>query len=345
MLLIFALAVVACKKEQDVVVYTPAERKTQPSVVDGDPLALLPSGIVGLVSADARALFSAEFGNELLAVADRFAPLPRASGFDPKRDLERIVVASYSMQGVDTLGVARGTFDAEAVSRSVESGDPSPLGIPLSPGEYAGYKTYAVNDIAFTVLSPKTVLFGTPTALQRALDRIKEGRAQRQLPTWLDKLLATPGAPVVLALDLGGEPAPDALRRQLPFLDGLETGRAVVNFEAPGINVAGTLTYGDEAAAARGAASLLQTEQLLQTYAWVLSALGISQPIERIQAEPRGKEAVFVVAVRGQAVKQLLAKVPTLPPRSPTPAPTEPAPAPAPTPAPTEPTPALGPSP
>jgi hypothetical protein len=125
----------------------------------------------------------------------------------------------------------------------------------------------------------------------------------------------------------------------------LETGRAVLNFEAPGVNVAGTLTYGDEAAAARGAASLLQTEQLLQTYAWVLSALGISQPIERIQAEPRGKEAVFVVAVRGQAVKQLLAKVPTLPPRSPTPAPTEPAPAPAPTPAPTEPTPAPGPSP
>lgn len=331
MIVVCALALAGCKKEQDVVVYTPDEKRTETSVVDGDPMALLPSGIVGLVAADAQALFAAEFGNELLAVADRFAPVPRASGFDPKRDLDRLVVASYSMQGIDTLGVARGKFDAEAIARSVESGQPSPLGMPLSKSSYAGHQVYTVNDVAFAVLSPKTVLFGTPTALQRALDRIKEGRAQRQLPAWLEKLLATPGAPIVAALDLGGEPAPDALRRQLTFLDGLETGRAVANLAPPGVNLAGTLTYGDETAAQRGAESLVRTEQLIETYSWALRALGIAQPIERIQAEPRGKEAVFVVAINGQAVKDLLAKLPALPPKPPAP---DPAPAAPPAPSP-----------
>jgi hypothetical protein len=311
-LLVVAM-VMGCSKAPDVVAYTPAEKKAEPAL-DADPLALLPSGMVGLVALDVKPLLSASFGNEIAIWSERLAPLPKSAEFDPKRDVDRVIIASYSLQGVDYIGVARGRFHPAAIESAAQSGEPSPWGAPITQSTYAGRSVIAVQDAAMTVLSEQTVLFGNPTALQRALDRIQEGRVERKLPGWLDKLLATPDAPIVAGLDLAGQPAPDALRRQLRFLEGLETARIVGNYEAPGVNLAGTLTYGEAGAAERGAESLNGVQDLMARYEWVFKALGVGQPLERLQAQPRGKEATFVVAVNGESLRQLLVRLPTLNP-------------------------------
>jgi hypothetical protein len=261
-----------------------------------------------------KPLVAANFGAEAVALSERFAPLPKSAEFEPKRDVDRVIIASYSLQGVDYVGVASGRFKPAAIEKAAKSGEPSPLGFPITQSTYAGRSVMTVQDAAFTVLSERTVLFGNATALQRALDRIQEGHVERKLPTWLDKLLATPNAPIVAGLDLAGHPAPDALRRQLSFLDGLETGRVVGNYQAPGVNLAGTLTYGDSAAAQRGADALNRVQDMAARYEWVFKALGVGQPIERLQAEPRDKEATVVVALNGDAIKQLLIRLPTLNP-------------------------------
>lgn len=323
--LLVAAGWVGCSKEPDVVAYTPAEKKAEPAI-DADPLALLPSGMLGLVSLDLKPLLAASFGGELVALAERFAPLPRSAEFDPKRDVDRLIVASYSMQGVDYVGVARGRFKPAAIEAAAKSGEPSPLGAPVTQSTYAGRSVATVQDAAFAVLSQRTVLFGNPTALQRALDRIQEGHVERTLPTWLEKLLATPKAPIVAALDLAGQPAPDALRRQLGFLEGLETARVVGNYDPPGVNLAGTLTYGDAGAAQRGTESLNRMQDLLTHYEWVLKALGVGRPLERLEAQPREKETTFVVAINGDSLKQILVRLPTLNPSAfPLGAPTSPA--------------------
>jgi hypothetical protein len=311
---VLVLAMVfGCSKAPDVVAYTPAEKEAEPAV-DADPLALLPSGMIGLVALDMKPLLGASFGGEIATLSERFAPLPKSAEFDPKRDVDRVIIASYSLQGVDYIGVARGRFKPAAIENAAKSGESSPLGAPITLSTYAGRSLITVQDAAFTVLSERTVLFGNPTALQRALDRIQEGRVERKLPNWLDKLLATPNAPIVAGLDLAGQPAPDALRRQLSFLEGLETARVVGNYEPPGVNLAGTLTYGEAAAAERGALSLNRMQDLMARYEWVFKALGVGQPLERLQAEPRDKEATFVVAINGDFLKQLLVRLPTLNP-------------------------------
>ncbi|MBN1607944.1 MAG: hypothetical protein JW940_15005 [Polyangiaceae bacterium] len=311
---LLALAIVfGCSKAPDVVAYTPAEKKAEPAV-DADPLALLPSGMIGLVALDMKPLLGASFGSEIAALSERFAPLPKSAEFDSKHDVDRVIVASYSLQGVDYVGVVRGRFKPAAIENAAKSGEPSPLGAPMTQSTYAGRSVIAVQDVAMTVLSEQTVIFGNPTALQRALDRIEEGRVERKLPTWLDKLVATPNAPIVAGWDLAGQPAPDALRRQLGFLEGLETARVVGNYESPGVNLAGTLSYGDAVAATRGAESLNRMQDLMARYEWVFKALGVGQPLERLQAEPRDKEATFVVAINGNSLKQILVRLPTLNP-------------------------------
>ena len=53
-----------------------------------------------------------------------------------------------------------------------------------------------------------------------------------------------------------------AASEQVPFLSGVSRLRMLGNFQTPGINVVGTLDYGDADAANRGAASLVQMREL-----------------------------------------------------------------------------------
>jgi hypothetical protein len=108
---------------------------------------------------------------------------------------------------------------------------------------------------------------------------------------------------------LRANPVPDAARQQLPFLNGLETARVLGNFESPGLNFAGTLSYPDESASQKGAASINQIAQNLDSYGWMLAFLQIQQPVRKLQAQAEAKDTKFVLSVDGVAVSSLLDRV------------------------------------
>src|SRR4051812_31995995 len=109
------LSLAGCPKTEDVIVHTGAGKEKTAVEIDTDPLALLPGGAITVGVLDMEALFASQFGDKLLEVARRRAPVPEAAGFDPKRDLKKAYFGVYSMQGADVAGVAVGNFDPKKI--------------------------------------------------------------------------------------------------------------------------------------------------------------------------------------------------------------------------------------
>jgi hypothetical protein len=303
------LALVGCPKSEDVIVHTgQGKEKTAPQI-DADPLALLPGGAITVGVLDMNALFASQFGDKLLEVAKRRAPVPEAAGFEPKRDISKVYFGVYSMQGADVAGVALGHFDPQKIEAAADGVQKTPLGVQVTKSTYAGRALYTADSIGFTILTTRTALFGNQTGIRRALDRIKEGTAKRELPAWATKVLNPGSAPFAFGSNLKENPVPNALRSKLPFLDGVETLAVVGNFAPPGVNLAGTLVYPDEASAKTGAAKVAETRAMLDTYTPFLAILGIPQPVRKLEADAVGKEGHFVAGVDAVAFSALLARL------------------------------------
>jgi hypothetical protein len=306
LIVLAALLALGCPKQEDVIVQTAADKELRAEDIDREPLALLPSGAVGVAVLDAQQLFASQFGPKLLNLTRSLAPLPPSANFDPQRDLQRLVVAVYSTQGADGVGVATGRFDKAAIESSADGVQVTPLGAPVVRSSYAGRTLYTARNIGFVVLTERTVLIGTETAIRRALDRIKEGRVRKAVAPWMGKLLDDPKAPIAVGFDLRAQPLTDAARQQLQFLDGLETGTMIGNFQPPGLNVAGALSYEKNEAAQKGAQNLSNISQQLSNWGWLMQLIGIAQPVRRLEAQASGKEAQFVAELDGQGVASLL---------------------------------------
>jgi len=266
----------------------------------------LPSSAIAVLVVDAKPLFASQFGTKLLELSKKRVPLPPSAGFDPGRDLQKVYLGTYSMSGVDVSGVAVGTFDKAKIEAAADGTQQTPLGVPVTKSKYAGRTLYTAGNVGFTVLTSRTALFGNDTGIRRALDRIKEGRAKRQLTASMEKLLTTQTAPLVFVADLATHPLPNSTRRELPFLNGVETASVIGNFQDPGVNLAGTLAYGSDADAQKGAEGLLSARQMLETYGPVLAVLGIPQPVKQLEATPKGKNTEFKIGVDAAAVAVLL---------------------------------------
>jgi len=303
------LALAGCPKSEDVIVHTgQGKEKTAPQI-DADPLALLPGGAITVGVLDAQALFASQFGEKLLEVAKRRAPVPDAAGFEPKRDVTKLYFGVYSMQGADVAGVAVGRFDPKKIEAAADGVQKTPLGVPVTKTTYAGRALYTADSVGFTILTTRTALFGNQTGIRRALDRIKEGTAKRELPAWATKVLSPGGAPFAFGSNLKDNPIPNALRSKLPFLDGVETLAVVGNFAPPGVNLAGTLVYPDEDSAKTGASKVAQTRAMLETYTPFLAIIGIPQPVRKLEGDAVGKEGHFVAGLDGVAVSALLSRL------------------------------------
>ncbi|MEB2322804.1 MAG: hypothetical protein OZ921_09835, partial [Sorangiineae bacterium] len=198
--------------------------------------------------------------------------------------------------------------DPAAIEQAAGSTEGTPLGAPVVASSYAGRKLYTARNLGFVVLTPRTVLLGDETGIRRALDRIKEGRVSRRVPGWMEALLKTPNVPLVLGFNLRGQPLTESAREQLPFLQGLETARMLGNFQPPGMNVAGTLSYESETAAQAGAANVTALRELLKTYGFLMSLLGVSQPFQKLDARAQGSDAQFVAELDGRALDSLIDK-------------------------------------
>lgn len=292
----------ACSKKEDTIIATADQVNVTAADVDQDPLALLPAGAIGIVRVDAPALFQSQFGQRLLSIVSARIPVPPSAGFDPARDLSTVYIGMYSMQGVDVAIVATGNFHPDAIEHAADGTTVTPLGAPLVKTTYAKRTLYVSRNVGFSVLTDHTVLAGDETGIRRSLDRLSEGRAKHDVPKSMDNVLKTPNAAMAGAFDFGGQPLAAAVVQQFPFLRGVRTARLLGNFQPPGLNVAGSMAYPDPDSAKAGAQSILQVNQMLRSYSFLMTLFGIGNPIQNLQAVPNGNDAEFVVAIDSRAI-------------------------------------------
>ena len=305
------LSLAGCSHTEDVIVQTGAGKEPSVLDIDKEPLALLPGNVVGIASVDPTQLVASPFGGRLLALLNQRLPVPPSAGFDPARDLQHLYLGLYSMQGADLSGVALGKFDKAKIEAAVNGVEKTPQGVAIAKRQYAGRTLYTAAGFGFCLLTDHTALFGNDTGIRRALDRVREGRVRRQTLPWMDKLLdSEQTAPIVAGADLRAQAIPEAASSNLAFMKGLQTMAFVGNFKDPGVNLAGTLVYEDEAGATLGAQNVQALAQKLGTYGTLLALVGFPQPVRQLQAEAKGKQAAFVVGLDGAALVQLLDKLP-----------------------------------
>jgi hypothetical protein len=298
-----ALAVGCGGSGQEVIVKTADGRGLTAEDIDRAPLALLPPDGFAWVHIDVTRAAQSSVGQRLLDYAETRVPINAETGFVARRDLTRVVVGAYSLQGVDFAGVASGRFDPERIAQAAKTDQVSARVGRIVESEYAGRKLYTVQNVGFVVLTPHTLLFGNETGIRRSLDRIQEGRAQNELPGWVSELLAAPAAHFVSGFDLTTGPVATAVAPRLAFLRGAQLARVLGNFEPPGVNLAGTITYPDEQAAARGAADL---QRQGSNVALAARLLGLGKPIQKLEAQPAGNDAQFVISLDESALDKAL---------------------------------------
>jgi hypothetical protein len=172
--------------------------------------------------------------------------------------------------------------------------------------KYAGNDVYTAGNVGFTVVTAHTMLVGNETGMRRALDRIRDGRVRREVPEWMTKLMDNPQASMLLAGDLTNQPHVAAMAKAAPFLNGLMNFRVIGNFQPPGVNLAGTLSYPDATSAVAGANALRGAGQMAGAMN-VLAFLGLGSPLKDLQVQAQDADATFVIAVDGQNLVRLLA--------------------------------------
>ena len=302
---LFSLFVSSCGKQGDSVVMTADGTRLSSEEIDRDPLALLPAGVIGLVHIDAQAAFQSQLGPSTNKLIQAALPLGSEANFDPGRDVRRVIVGLYSLQGADAAMIVQGTFDPDAIRSAASLGRPNALGVQLTRLEYANNDLFVAGDIGFVVVTRQTMIAGNETGIRRTLDRIRDKRVRREIPDWMATLVDEPKASVVGVADLSTDPAVRAASQQAPFLNGLTVARVLGNFEAPGINFAGSLTYPDNATAQTASASLDQLGQLT-SYANLLAIIGIQPPIQNLQVRVEQRDVQFIAAVNAQGAAQML---------------------------------------
>ena len=287
-------------------------------VIEGDPWILVPSGALIVATFDAKA-FSGQttFGPQVAQLVEQYAPIGAEAGFSPARDLDRVDVGSYSLAGYDVLAVLIGRFDLQKIQELAKNKTATKGGGgPIVESTYAGRTLYTVSNVGFTVLTPKVVIAGTETAIRRALDRIKDGRAKRDVFPWMLDTMATPGVALAAAGDFKNQPlgAMAVQGFRVPATDGLTAFRALGTFQEPGLQIAGALTYDNDAHAQAGQAGFKQLVAMYNGYATVSGAL---PPVRDVTATIEKTDVQVKFAVDDQSLRTFLGKVPQLfpPPR------------------------------
>jgi hypothetical protein len=273
--------------------------------LDSDPLALLPGSAVIVANVDARSLWdSSTVGPQLGAIADRLMPLGDDAGFEAKRDVDRVVLASYATGGIDVAAIVSGRFD----QAKFEAATKSKGGSTLTKTMYADRATYAAGGAVWSVLTAKTVVAGTSEAVRRVLDKLKTGKIERAEPPWVIETLQTQGAELAVAGDFASQPlvAASIGSLNLPWLEGLHVARVIGNFQKPGMNVAATLTYGDAQQASSAADGVRTVTGWIKLLGPFLG--GVS--LQNLDVQTAGTDMQCKFAVDDQTLSSILALAP-----------------------------------
>lgn len=294
----------ACSGKESIVALGDG-KKLSAEEIDADPLALLPGGALVVWQADAAALLASSMGPQILRTSLALVPLTPEMNFEPRRDLKKLYGAGYSMQSADVAMVAQGDFDPDAIKKAADRGALSAAGKPLQKTSYGGNDLYLTGDVGFVVLTRHSLLVGNPAGLRRALDRLRDARVRREIPDWIEELLKTPSAEVVVGADITGQTVASTVSQQLPFVQNLTRIRAIGDFKDPGMNLAGSLSYTTPQTAAAG------NEQIRGLSAQasalnLLSFVGISSPLRNLQTSVKESDVQFIAQVDGPVFAAML---------------------------------------
>ena len=282
-----------------------ASPKTESNMEDA--FALLPGNAIAVGTVDARAFFGSKtFGAELSKLVEKYIPIGAESGFQASRDVDRVTFGSYSYQGVDAAAVIVGRFDEAKIKQVAAQHTPTKNGGVLVASQYAGRDVYTMNNIGFTLLSSTRAVAGTESGIRRVLERIKDNRVQRDIAKWMLETAETPGAAAAVAADFASQPMPAEAMRQIPvpFLQQAKALRVLLTFKEPGVQVAGSMTYADEATATT---SVEQVKQAASMSKW-LSLVGIK--IQNVEIKSEKQDVQVKLEVDDASLRTVLATAP-----------------------------------
>jgi hypothetical protein len=171
--------------------------------------AMVPSEIQQLIGVDYRAIKDSPTAQALKqqVLPDNLKELETALkgiGIDAEHDLDQLNFASFRTEkkGIQTIGVAQGSFSAKAVLKKLK----------LKKITATKYNTTAIypmdNGLVMTFLDDNTLAFGTDASLRSALDT-KDGKRPSldSNPTMAEQMAAVDGAPLWSILDQKGTQA------------------------------------------------------------------------------------------------------------------------------------------
>jgi hypothetical protein len=312
-----ALGPISCGGEQP----TSSVPRASAIDVDGDPVALLPPGAVLGFFAEVHGLVTnPALGRDISAMLDSQLPGGQEVGFVPRRDLDRVVVASYGLQGTDTLAVLRGHFDAAAIEKAARSAAGAGVAAQASPSNviglgtsYGGHALYTLEDGRFAVLSPKTILAGNGHALELALDRIKSGGAGPGLAPQMVEALHVKDAACAVTGDFGvaslsslqGLPIP-------PWVGSVKTLTMALALDDPNVKVTGALGF-DAADRAQEAADAVQK---LLTLVNTMAVAGVVPKLENLVIKADGTAVLLGFSVEEDKLRNFLHRLPEWLPRA-----------------------------
>jgi hypothetical protein len=275
---------------------------------------------------DVKSMFKAQsVGASVTMLATRAVPASDASGFDPSRDLDEITAGAYSLEGVDVAAVLRGRFDVQKINAAADaqvaaSASGGNGGTLFVKSSYADHTLYTVSNAGFCTLTSRTLLAGTETGIRRMLDKIRDKKIGRELDPTMAATLSPPTAaatssvaseagatssvaPIVFAANFHATPVPNIA--PVPWLRALDSARVLANFDDPGLNVAGRLSFPDGTAAQAGSDGL----KGIGTLANFAAAGGLVPQIQNLDVKIVQNDVTVKFAVDDDQLRSFLAKV------------------------------------
>ena len=165
--------------------------------------AMVPSEIQQMIGVDYRALKDSPTAMQLKAqvLPENLKELEaslKGIGIDTNQDVDQLTFASFrsGKQGIQTIGVAQGSFSAKAVLKKLKAKK-------ITGTKYGTTLLYPMDSgLVMTFLDDNTLAFGTDASLKSALDTRDGKRASLDSnPTMADQMAAVDGSPVWSVLD------------------------------------------------------------------------------------------------------------------------------------------------
>jgi hypothetical protein len=230
--------------------------------IDADPYALLPPAAIAIVRVEAKAVFgNPAIGPQISAMADSLVPLGDDSGMRASRDVARVLVASYATSQGDAAAVLTGTFDVDKISHATKT----KTGAPITAEAHGAATVYRADRVAWTPLTPRTLIAGSEEAVGWVLDRVAKGNPDRWEPAWMMTTLETPSTTFAAAGDFASRPLTAAVvgSISLPWVSALHQVKATGVLKSDAIDVAATFTYGDPGQASQADDSIKKSVHML----------------------------------------------------------------------------------